>query len=126
MSIAQFSLVKKIPVDIVRRTQGSYIEGHWVEGEEQTVTVEANIHPFSDYQVMMLPESDRSKSWMWMFTADLVRPKKEGVDGNDADRLVWDGDFYEVRAVQRFSMSVQDHYEAKLCRVELTPDTLSP
>lgn len=122
MSIAQFSLVKKTPVDILRHAAGSYVDGRWAEGAETTVTIQANVHPFTDYQVSIMPESDRTKSWVWMFTADLVRQKKEGVGGYGADRFMWEGDLYEAMKVQKYSMTVQDHYEIKAARVELTPN----
>lgn len=124
MSIAQFTLVKKIPVDILRHGEGSYVDGDWVEGTETTVTIQANVHPFSDYQVRMLPESDRTKSWVWMFTTSEVRARKEGPSGvaHGADRFIWEGDLYEAMKVQKYSMSVQDHYEIKAARVELTPN----
>lgn len=122
MSIAEFSLVRKTPVTVLRHVQGHYEEGEWIEGAEQSVTIQANVHPFSDYQVMMLPESDRTKSWVWLFTADTVRQKREGSGGYDADRFVWLGDTYEVRMVQNFVMGVRDHFEAKCVRVELTPN----
>lgn len=122
MSIAQFSLVKKTPVSILRRAEGSYVDGEWVEGSETTVPILANVHPFSDYQVMMLPESDRTKSWLWLFTADLVRQKREGTGGYGGDRFVWEGDLYEIMKVQTYSMTVQDHRECKCARIELTPN----
>lgn len=122
MSIAQFSLVKKTPVTILRHSEGSYVDGEWVEGAETSTIIQANVHPFSDYQVMMLPESDRTKSWVWLFTADLVRQKKEGVGGYGADRFMWQGDLYEIMKVQTYTMTVQDHREAKCARIELTPN----
>lgn len=122
MSIAQFSLVKKTPVDILRHAKGDYVDGEWVEGAETTVTIQANVHPFSDYQVMMLPESDRTKSWLWLFTSDVVRQKKEGIGGYGGDRFMWQGDLYEVMKVQTYVMTVQDHHEAKCARVEPTPN----
>lgn len=122
MSIAQFSLVKKVPVTILRHSEGSYIDGEWVEGVQQRIIIQANIHPFSDYQVSILPESDRTRSWMWLFTADLVRQKKEGTEGYGADRFMWDGDLYEVMKTQNFRMGVRDHFEAKCARVELSPN----
>lgn len=122
MSVAQFTLVKKVPVDILRHTKGSYVDGEWVEGGETSTTIQANVHPFSDYQVMILPESDRTRSWMWLFTSDVVRQKKEGTDGYGADRFMWDGDLYEVMAVRNYKMGVVDHKEAKCARVELTPN----
>lgn len=122
MSIAQFSLVKKTPVDILRHAEGSFVDGDWVEGTETTVIIQANVHPFADYQVMMLPESDRTKSWLWLFTADVVRQKKEGTGGYGGDRFMWQGDLYEIMKVQTYVMTVQDHHEAKCTRVELTPN----
>ena len=122
MSVAQFTLVKKVPVDILRHAEGSYVDGEWVEGGEISTTIQANVHPFSDYQVMILPESDRTKSWVWLFTSSLVRQKKEGINGYGADRFLWDGDLYEVMKVQNFKMGVVDHREAKCARVELTPN----
>lgn len=122
MSIAQFSLVKKTPVTIIRQTQGSFVDGDWVEGTETSVDILANVHPFTDYQVSILPESDRTKSWVWLFTSSLVQQKKEGVGGNGADRFEWLGDTYEVMKTQRYVMTVQDHVEAKCCRVELSPN----
>lgn len=120
MTVAQFSLVNKVPVDILRHELNTRVNGHVVEGAQSTVTIMANVHPFSDYQVMMLPESDRTKSWMWLFTSDMVRSKREGSFG--PDRFYWDGDLYEIMATQKFSMSVSDHFEAKCARVELSPN----
>lgn len=117
---ASFSLVNKVCIDILRKDLGDRIEGHWVEGVENIIPITGNIHPFSDYQVMIQPEADRTKSWMWLFTNDVVQSKREGKWG--ADRLYWNDELYEVMAVQQFSMGTRNHYEAKLARIELTPD----
>lgn len=124
MSIAQFSLVRKVPVTILRRSQDVYDDdtGKIVKGVEEQVVIQANVHPFSDYQVSILPESDRTRSWLWVFTSDLIRSKKEGPDGHGPDIFEWDGDMYEVMKTQRFSMSISDHWEAKCARVNLTPN----
>lgn len=122
MSVAQFSLVKKTPVTILRETQGSFIDGDWVEGTQTSVDILANVHPFTDYQVSLMPESDRSKDWVWLFTSSLVQQKKEGSNGNGADRFMWLGDMYEVMKTQRYVMQVQDHVEAKCVRIEITPN----
>lgn len=122
MSVAQFSLVNKIPLTILRHSPGSFVKGDWVEGAEQQVTIMGNYHPFSDYQVVRMPEADRTKSWMWLFTTDLIRSKKEGAEGYGADRVYLDGDLYEVTATQKFSMGIRDHFEGKLVRVELSPN----
>jgi len=122
MSIADFSLVHKVPLTLLRQEPGTRVNGNWIEGTEVSLTIKGNYHPFSDYQVMNLPEADRTKSWMWLFTTDLVRSKKEGVDGYGPDRVYLDGELYEVMASQKFSMRVRDHWEIKLVRLELTPN----
>lgn len=120
MSSAQFSLVKKVPVDILRHAQDTYVNGRLVVGAVTTVTVQANVHPFSDYQLMLLPDAERSKSWVWMFTSCEVRQKKEGSWG--ADQFYWDGDLYEVMKSQHYVMQTRSHFEAKAVRKELTPN----
>lgn len=126
MSIAQFSLVRKVPVTILRRSQDVYDDntGKVVKGIEEQVIIQANVHPFSDYQVSILPESDRTRSWLWVFTSDLIRSKKEGGTGvaHGGDRFYWEGDLYEVMKTQRFSMSISDHYEGKAAKVNSTPN----
>ena len=124
MSIAQFSLVRKVPVTILRRSQDIYDDntGKVVKGVEEQVVIQANVHSFSDYQVSILPESDRTRSWLWVFTSDLIRSKKEGPNGHGPDRLMWNGDMYEVMKTQTFSMGVRDHIEAKIARIEITPN----
>ena len=122
MSIAQFSLVKKVPVTILRHEPGSYVLGNWVEGVETDVVIQANIHPFSDYEVYIMPEADRTKNWLWCFTSSPIRAKREGSNGWGADRVYWNDELYEVMKVQQYQMSVQDHFEARLARIELTPN----
>lgn len=124
MSIAQFSLVRKVPVTILRRSQDVYDDdtGKVVKGVEEQVIIQANVHPFSDYQVSILPESDRTRSWLWVFTSDLIRSKKEGPNGHGPDIFEWDGDMYEVMKTQNFKMGVQDHREAKAAKIGPTPN----
>lgn len=122
MTIASFSLVNKVPITVYRHSEGSRVDGHWVEGTESEVVIYGNVHPFSDYQVMLQPEADRTKSWMWLFTTDVVRQKKEGVGGFGADRFEWEGDLYEIMAVSTYSMKIRDHRECKCVRIERTPN----
>ena len=126
MSIPRFSLVKKLPLDIVREGQGRYVRGEWVEGEKGIVTIQANVQPFSDYQTMMLPEADRSKSWLWVFTASELRIKKEGADAHGPDRFQWECEWYECIKVARYKMGILDHVECKAARIELTPNPVTP
>lgn len=122
MTVAGFLLVKKLPLNILRSTAGSYINGEWVEGTETTVPIEANVQPFSDYQYMILPEADRTKQWVWVFSSSEIRTLKEGTGGYAADEFVWNGERYRAMKAQRFQMSIQDHWEIKAARISLTPN----
>lgn len=117
-----YRLIKFFDVTVYREGAGSYVNGVWVEGTTSTFNIKAKIQPLSGYQVAIMPESDRTRSWIKVFTPDTIRQKKEGPNGHGADRLYWNGDLYEVMKVFTWSKTVQDHIEAHLVRVELTPN----
>lgn len=118
-----FSLTKKIPVIVYRYPQGQWVGGDWVLGQPFTVSIEANIQPMSYHETLQFPEADRTKKWCNVWTESILRTNKEGAGGWDADLFYWQGDLYEVRKVQSWSMGVLDHYHVQACRKELTPDS---
>lgn len=123
MSIAEFTLVKKIPLVLTRSSgPGHHEDGEWIPGETSEITIQANVQPFSDYQVMILPESDRTKNWVWVFSASNMFQKKEGSVAREGDKFQWNGEWYEIMKTQTFQMGVRDHTEAKAARIELTPN----
>lgn len=119
-----FLLTNKIPLTIYRRTQGSYVNGDWVEGTTTEVEVEVNIQPIKPHQLMIFPESERSKTWLRLFSADLLRTQKEGAGGHDADEFLWKGERFKVMKVDDWlgTMGILEHCEAIAVRIELTPN----
>ena len=113
----QFLLTKKIPLTIYRQEKGSYVRGVWVEGPEVEVVVEVNIQPVKPSEVQMMPESDRTREWYKVYSADLLRTKQEGADGWDADEFEWQGHRYQIMKVQNYSMSILDHFKAWAARI---------
>ena len=113
----QFLLTKKIPLTIYRKEKGSYVRGVWVDGPEVEVVVEVNIQPVKPSEVQMMPESDRTREWYKVYSADLLRTKQEGGNGWDADQFEWQGHRYEVMKVQNYSMSILDHFKAWAARI---------
>ena len=73
---------------------------------------------------MQFPEADRTRVWMRVFSAELLRTAKEGDNGNAADTFDWKGDRYEIRKVDDWlsGMSILEHCEALAVRKELTPN----
>ena len=98
------------------------MNGRWVEGVPDVVEIKANIQPMRDQEIMLLPESDRSREWINIYSPDEIRTEKQGADGWAADEFEWGGDMYKVMRVRHYQMGVLDHYEAKAARQEITPD----
>ena len=113
----QFLLTKKIPLTIYRKEKGSYVRGVWVDGPEVEVVVEVNIQPVKPSEVQMMPESDRTREWYKVYSADLLRTKQEGDNGWAADQFEWQGHRYEVMKVQNYAMGTLDHYRALAARI---------
>lgn len=118
----RFLLTGCVDLAIQRNTQkGGYVDGRWIEGEYSTVTRKVNIQPIRYHQTLLLPESERSKQWFVLYSADELRASQEGQNGWDADRFEWEGHTYEIMKVRRWQMGVLDHWEAMAARVPVTP-----
>lgn len=120
----QFLLTNKIPITVFRRSQGEFIEGDWVEGTTVEFPIEGDIQPVKPHELMMFPESERTRSWWKLYTAETLRTEKEGVGGWDADEFVWKGDRYKVMRVNDYTngMHILEHTKNWCVRIELTPN----
>lgn len=115
MTIPSFNLTRKVPLTISRYALGNYTTGDYVKATPTTVIVEANIQPMRDREILQMPEADRTKIWVKVYSASLIRSNKEGA--YDADRFEWQGDIFQVEKVQNYSMGVLDHYRATACKI---------
>lgn len=120
----QFLLTNKIPITVFRRSQGQFIDGDWVEGTTVELPIEGNIQPVKPHELMMFPESERTRSWWKLYTAETLRTEKEGAGGWDADEFVWKGDRYKVMKVNDYTsgMGILEHTKNWCVRIELTPN----
>lgn len=112
----------RVTLDITRRDKQTLDRGRPVPGAETTVQVVCNVQPvLKSSDTLMLPEADRSKACLKVYTkGDTLRSMKEGPNGYAADRFIWQGDLYEVMKVINYAMGVLNHYKAICMRVELT------
>lgn len=117
-----FLLTKTIPLTIYRTTaQGSYVDGEWVEGATTEVVRNVNIQPFKDEELLLLPESDRSREWYKLYCSEDLIADKPGVpNGTVADEFIWNGDRYKVMKVKRYQMQTLDHFKAHAARLEVS------
>lgn len=117
-----FLLTKSIELTIFRKTQGTYVNGDWVDGTETQITRTVNIQPLKPNEILQLPESDRTRQWWKVYSDEDIRTTKEGSGGHDADEFVYQDERYKVMKVINYSMGVLDHFRAFAVRIELTPN----
>lgn len=115
-------LVGNVTLDVTRTTAQTYLNGRVVPGTSEVVQVVANVQPvLKSTDTMLLPEADRSKAVLKVYTrGEPLRQLKEGDAGWSADRFMWQGELYEVMKVVNYAMGVLNHYKALCSRVELT------
>ena len=116
----QFLLTKKIPLTLIRSAAGSYVDGEWVEGTETNVSIDVNIQPLKEAELLLLPEADRSKQWWKVYSASEMRMDKQGASGWAADEFVYQGDRYKVMKVENYAMGIHNHWKAIAARMELS------
>lgn len=115
-----FLLTKKIPLTLIRSSAGSYVDGVWTEGNETNITIDVNIQPLKEAELLLLPEADRSRQWWKVYSASEIRMDKQGTSGWSADEFVYQGDRYKVMKVENTSMGILNHYRALAARMELS------
>ena len=99
------SLLHNEAITIKRYSTGSYEKGHFVEGTEISITGYANIQPLNGNELLQLPEGDRQKESIKVYSLDTVlRNKDILVDSNSNE--------YELQQVKNYSQEVIPHYKA--------------
>lgn len=122
MSVPRFRSVGSVTLNVTRQTQGSYSNTSfdYTAGTTSTLTIKANVQPATKYQTLQLPEADRTKASIAIWTVSELRVQREGTGGNGADLISWNGEVWEVMQVERWQMGVLDHYHAIAVRRERT------
>lgn len=115
-------LVGNTTLQVTRTTATQYVNGRPVPGTSEVVEVVCNVQPvLKSSDTILLPESDRSKACLKVYTkGSELKALKEGGNGWAPDRFIWKGDLYEVMKVISYDMGVLNHYKAICMRVELT------
>jgi hypothetical protein len=95
----------------VTRPSGSYVAGRWVEGAAETFEIAASIQPATPKELQRLPEGDRVKAVIAIWTTTELRVG----EGAQADRVSYGGGTYEVQAVERWDLG--EYFKALASRV---------
>lgn len=124
-----YRLIKFSNLTVYRQSQGSFVDGDWVEGSTTTFTTKAKVQPLSDTALLLLPESGRNTSWVKVYIAEglnsttpMLRAAQQGVGGWDADEFVVGGYRYRVMKDKSYDGSCIDHTRVLAARIEITPN----
>lgn len=122
MSLPQFTLTGRLPITVYRKGKDTIVKGRPVPAVETSFVVEANVQPFNYRDLMVLPESDRTKEWIKVYvaTSEILRTARQGSDGYDADEVLWNGERFKVMRLQSYAMGILDHVRALCARVEIS------
>lgn len=101
----------------VNLTSG-WVDGEWVGSESRTVTIFANIQPaMASYQSKMLPESEREKEAINIFSNDWLYTARTGSNALEADVILYRGAKWRVVVVKPYGNFGQ-HCEAFAIKVD--------
>ena len=103
-------------VTLKRYAAGSYSGGRWVAGTETVATITACVQPAGPAELLSMEEGDRQKDQITLWTQDAIYTLDE-VTGRKADRVSWDGEYWQVRKVEQFTITPElKHYHATCVR----------
>lgn len=103
-------------ITVKRYAAATLIKGVYQAVTPTTFTITASIQPASGDEVMTLPEGDREKELLAVFTNTALRTIDQDTK-TEADRITWEGSDYEVIKVSPWKMGALDHYECIVARV---------
>lgn len=81
---------------VTRFGGGDYVEGAYVAGETETLTIEASVQPASGKELQRLPEGERTSDYLSVWTQTELFGRQES---KSPDRILVDGYTYEVALV---------------------------
>ena len=92
------TLGKKLHRVIRVSSEGDYIDGEYIESPSEIIIIKANIQPsMASYRTQLLPEGDRNKEAITIFSNDWLYTARSGVAMPlDADVVIYRGGLWEV------------------------------
>ncbi|MEE9451377.1 MAG: hypothetical protein V3V61_01310 [Gammaproteobacteria bacterium] len=110
-------------VTLIKNT-GSYVNGAYVDGTPQTISVRVHHQPSNADDRSNLPEGERLREaitvWIKSSDREFVRPVRQGVKNSKGDIFQIGGINYEVYSVDNFSLD--QHIKAICMRIENQSD----
>lgn len=104
------SMLGATSVSVLRRS-GAFVDGTWTVAATSTLTVTASVQELNGREFLALPEAQRIRHPIKLYTeADALRTADEDT-GAMADIVTWNGDQYEVDTVQNRTAGPLPHWK---------------
>lgn len=103
------SFLRTESLTIKRKAAGSYVNGHFVAGDESTISIDADVRPLTGIQILQLPEADRKRESYNLYTESEIKVN---------DIVVRDSKEYEIQKVLGYPYEPIPHYEGVMLLVE--------
>lgn len=111
----------QVEITVNRSSGGTWVKGVYRPNASTPVVMKANIQPvLKSTDTMLLPEGDRSKEMIKVYTVAPLIQRIEGVSPKQGDTFVFDGKTWEVIRVISYKMGILDHHKSICVRRELT------
>lgn len=83
-----------------RAPPATFVSGRRAIGSSYEIQVVASVQPLTGRELMRLPEGERTRERMVVFTADALHTQS---DDHAGDEIIIDGDVWEVERVENWS-----------------------
>lgn len=103
-------------VTLTSYAAGSYTSGRWSAGASSTSTISASVQPAGPRDLMHLPEGDRTKAAVKLYTDSELSEGDES-SGLVPDQITWNGEQWEIQKVWRNALGI-GHHKGMAIRVE--------
>lgn len=116
-----FVLTHKTSITIIRASEGAWVNGYWVPGLTEEIEVDANVQPLKGSELLALPESDRTKESIKVYSVETLKTVDEHSQ-EEADIVIWNGKKFKAARTMTYQMGILDHTKTICFRMPLTPD----
>ena len=82
------------PLTVIRKGEGTHVDGVWVESESSTFSIKASVQATDAEILQTLPEGYRTRESYTLFTDSKLQTAKTG--NNDPDIVIIHDDRYQV------------------------------
>jgi hypothetical protein len=87
---------------------GTRTAGRWTDGASSTATIRASVQPAGPRDLLHLPEGDRTKGAVKIYTDSELSEGDESL-ALVPDELTWNGEQWQVQKVWRHALGIGHH-----------------